>query len=51
MPEQYKNFGAFLAQSFGGFFPPITKDFLSYWRYNGTLRHTFKLLLNKINNN
>jgi hypothetical protein len=39
MPEQYKNFGAFLTQSFGGFLPPITKDFLSYWRYNKTPQH------------
>jgi hypothetical protein len=39
----------FWLQSIGGFFPPITKDFLSYWRASKTLRHIntyiFKLLL------
>jgi len=34
-----KTFGAFWLKSFGGFLPPITKDFLSYWRHNKTLRH------------
>ncbi len=35
-----KNFDAFLTKkSFGGFLPPITEDFSSYWRHSKTLRH------------
>jgi hypothetical protein len=29
----------FYSKSFGGFLPPITTDFLSYWRYSKTLQH------------
>ncbi len=35
----YRTLAHFWLKSFGGFLPPITKDFLSYWRHGKTLRH------------